>query len=308
MFKAVDGVTFAVNEKETLGIAGESGCGKTVTALSILRILPKNARIVEGRILLRSDGRVTDLTKLKPTGREIREVRGRDISMIFQEPMTSLSPVHTIGNQIGEVIRLHQRCTRKETRVRTLEMLSKVGMPKPEQMIDAYPFTMSGGMRQRAMAAMALCCRPRVLIADEPTTALDVTIQAQILELMQCLQEEMGMGLILITHDLAVIAQLCDRVLVMYLGKSVECAPVRSMFRNPRHPYTQGLLNSIPKLTRDRQKLESIAGSVPSLYEVPAGCAFHPRCPRCMPVCKERAPSSVAVGPGHTVRCFLYGE
>ena len=308
VLKAVDGLDFEVAPGETLGIAGESGCGKTVTSLSILRILPPGAKIVAGEILLSASGGEIDLARLHPRGRRIRDIRGKDISMVFQEPMTSFSPVHTIGNQVMEVVRLHQAVTRTEAERRALDMLELVGMPRPDQAMHAYPFTLSGGMRQRAMMAMALACRPRVLIADEPTTAVDVTIQAQLLQLIQRLQRELGMALIIITHDLAVIAELADRILIMYLGKAVEYGPVREVLRDPKHPYTRGLLKSIPKLERGRRKLEPIAGTVPSLYEIPEGCSFHPRCPHSMPACAEREPGIVNVGQGRGARCFLYEE
>jgi len=232
-----------------------------------MRIIPKNGRIVSGEIVLNLDGRLIDLIKLDPQGEEIRKIRGKEISMIFQEPMTSLSPVYTIGNQIMEVIRLHQHCTQNEARERVIEILKKVGMPEPSKTIDAYPFNLSGGMRQRAMVAMALACQPSLLIADEPTTAVDVTIQAQVLELMKELQQELNMGLIMITHDLGVIAELADKVLIMYLGKGVEYASVDEIFYHPKHPYTQGLLASIPRLTMDsEQRIEAISGVVPSPY------------------------------------------
>lgn len=301
-------MTFDISKGETLGIAGESGCGKSVTAQSILRIIPKNARIVNGEILLKLDGKCIDLTKLNPQGREIRSIRGKEISMIFQEPMTSFSPVHTVGNQIMEAIRLHQKCTSKQAKKNAIDILEKVGMPKPEHAIDSYPFTLSGGMRQRAMVAMALSCQPSLLIADEPTTAVDVTIQAQLLELIKGLQQKLNMALIIITHDLAVIAELAEKVLIMYLGKDVEYAPVDKLFYNPKHPYTQGLLNSIPKLLKGKQKIESIVGVVPSPYELPPGCPFHPRCPQSMAVCREKEPPPVKIEEDHTVSCFLYEE
>ena len=308
--RAIDGLTFEIKRGETLGIAGESGCGKSVTAQSILRLVPSNGRIVSGQILLKLNGKPIDLTKLDPKGKEIRQIRGREISMIFQEPMTSFSPVYSIGNQIIEVIRLHQHCTAKEARKRAIKTLKRVGMPKPEQTIDAYPFALSGGMRQRAMIAMALSCQPSLLIADEPTTAVDVTIQAQVLELMKELQKEHNMSLIVITHDLAVIAELCDRVLIMYLGRNVESAAVEELFYHPKHPYTIGLLNSVPKLGQgSEQKIEAIEGVVPSAYEIPSGCLFNPRCSQFIEgICDKKSPSSVEVAPGHKVSCFLYHQ
>lgn len=309
ILKAVDGVSFAVRRGETLGIAGESGCGKSVMAQSILRIVPANGRIVDGEILLHRDDQIVDLVKLDWQGPEIRRIRGSVISMVFQEPMTSFSMNYTIGNQIMEVIRLHQNCDRKTARERTIDILGKVGLPKPEQTIDAYPFALSGGMRQRAMIAMALACQPSLLIADEPTTALDVTIQAQVLDLMQQLQQELGMALIVITHDLAVIAELCDRVLIMYLGIDVESAPADELFRNPKHPYTVGLLHSVPQLGGGKQQvLEAIQGTVPTPYERSSGCPFHPRCPQFIPgTCDVVLPPQVAVTKEHKVRCHLYG-
>ncbi len=308
ILEAVDGVSFNIRRGEALGIAGESGCGKSVTAQSILRIVPKNGRIIDGEILLHQNGSDTDLVQLDDRGKEIRDIRGRLISMVFQEPMTGFSMVYTIGNQITEVIRLHQHCSEAEARQRAVEILRRVGMPKPEQTIDAYPFALSGGMRQRAMIAMALSCHPALLIADEPTTAVDVTIQAQVLELMKDLQREMGMALIVITHDLAVISELCDRVMIMYLGKDVESAPAREFFNNPKHPYSIGLLKSVPELGQGRaQELAPISGSVPNAYRRPTGCPFHPRCPEFMPgVCDVQYPPQIEVGPDHLVRCHLY--
>jgi len=307
--KAIDGVSFDIKRGETLGIAGESGCGKSVTAQSIMRIVPRNGRIVKGKILFNLNNKgFIDLVKLNPQGKEIRSIRGKEISMIFQEPMTSFSPVHTIGNQIMEVIMLHQNVSHKEAKDKAVELLKKVGMPKPTQMIDAYPFNLSGGMRQRAMIAMALSCQPSLLIADEPTTAVDVTIQAQVLELVKELQKELNMALIIITHDLAVIAELADKVLIMYLGKNVEYASVDELFYNPKHPYTKGLLSSIPKLGKgSRQRIEPITGSVPSPYEISSGCLFHPRCPHFIPgVCDKKEPPFIEIEKNHKVSCFLY--
>jgi len=307
--RAVDGVNFDIRRGETLGIAGESGCGKSVTSQSILRIVPKSGRIVDGKILFDPDDKGTvDLVQLKAHGRQMRQIRGAKISMIFQEPMVSFSPVYTIGNQISEVIMLHQNCSRKEAREKTIELLGKVGLPKANQNIDAYPFNLSGGMRQRAMIAMALSCQPSLLIADEPTTAVDVTIQAQVLELIKQLQEDLDMGLIFITHDLAVIAELCDKVLIMYLGKNMEYASVEEIFYNSKHPYTKGLLDSIPKLGKgSRQKIDPIAGSVPSPYNKPSGCPFYPRCPQIIPgLCDKKEPPSIEIKEHHTVSCFLY--
>ena len=308
--RAVDGVSFSLKIGESLGIVGESGCGKSVTAQSILRIVPDNGGIESGEILLKQDGGYLDLVPLKDEDKKLLDLRGRDIAMIFQEPMTSFSPVYTIGNQITESILLHQDVNKAEAREIALEVLRRVGMPKPEETIDLYPFNLSGGMRQRAMIAMALTCRPRLLIADEPTTAVDVTIQAQVLQLIRELREELQMSLILITHDLGVIAEMVDNVLVMYLGKSVEYADIFELFREPLHPYTRGLLTSIPKFGHGpSQQVEPISGSVPSLYELPAGCKFHPRCPKFMPgVCDIADPPSVEASPGHRVACYLYTD
>jgi peptide/nickel transport system ATP-binding protein len=273
-----------------------------------LRIVPGNGRIVDGEILLEHNNEIIDLVKLDWQGPQIRQIRGGIISMVFQEPMTSFSMNYTIGNQISEVIRLHQQCSEKEARQRTIDILSKVGLPKPEQTIDAYPFALSGGMRQRAMIAMALSCHPRLLIADEPTTALDVTIQAQVLDLMKALQSELGMALIVITHDLAVISELCDTVMIMYLGTDVESAPADELFRNPKHPYTVGLLSSVPKLGAGKtQIIEPIQGTVPTPSERSSGCPFHPRCPQVIQgTCDVHFPRQVEVGAGHKVRCHLY--
>jgi len=308
--RAVDGINFDIKKGQTLGIAGESGCGKSVTAQSILRIIPKNGRIVGGEILLRLNDRFIDLVKLDPQGKEIRKIRGKEISMIFQEPMTSFSPLHTVGNQIMEIISLHQNCSPKEARERAIDMLKKVGMPEPSKTIDAYSFNLSGGMRQRAMVAMALSCQPSLLIADEPTTAVDVTIQAQILELMKELQQELNMALIIITHDLGVIAELVEKVLIMYLGKGVEYASVDEIFYHPHHPYTKGLLASIPKIsTESEQRIKPIAGIVPGPYEIPSGCKFHPRCPEYMPgICDREEPPLIEVDKGHQASCFLYSR
>jgi peptide/nickel transport system ATP-binding protein len=310
VLRAVNGVSFAVRRGRTLGIVGESGCGKSLTSQTILRLLPSNAFVEGGEVILHQDGERVDLLQLKADGERIRRIRGRVISMIFQEPMTSFSPVLTVGDQIGEVIELHQQCTRGEAGQRAAEILGRVGMPRPEQQLDSYPFALSGGMCQRAMIAMALSCRPRLVIADEPTSALDVTTQAQILELLRRLQREDGLAVVIITHDLGVVAEMADDVLVMYLGESVEHGPVRRLFREPLHPYTRGLLASVPKLgSRSRERLVPIEGSVPSLLERPEGCPFHTRCPqRLAGRCETTAPPEVEVAPGHRVRCHLYGE
>lgn len=299
--KAVDGVSFEIEEGKTLGLVGESGCGKSVTALSILRLVPfPPGRVVGGEILYR--GR--DLLKLK--GEEMRKIRGNEISMIFQEPMTSLNPVFTIGNQIGEAIRLHQGLGKKETREKTIEMLRLVKIADPESRVDDYPHQLSGGMRQRVMIAMALSCNPSLLIADEPTTALDVTIQAQILELMKELKDRLGMSLLLITHDLGVVAEQADEVAIMYAGKIVEQATAKAIFNRPLHPYTVGLLNSLPRVGANKKKrLEAIPGMVPSPLELPSGCRFRDRCPRAAGICAEGEPQLVKKEQDHWVSCYF---
>jgi len=317
--RAVNGADFVVKRGRTLGVVGESGCGKSVTAQAILRIIPAPGRIVGGEITynLRStaaDGTdVTEkvvLTDLDARGKEIRRIRGRHISMIFQEPLTSLSPVHTIGNQIIEAIRLHQDVDKQQAREQAIEMLRLVGMPNPEQTIDSYPHQLSGGMRQRGMIARSLCCHPSLLIADEPTSALDVTTQAQILYLMQRLQKELDMSIMMITHDLGVVAETADDVIVMYLGRVVESADVDSLFYDPKHPYTRALLRSIPRVDRDTgEKLEAIKGVVPDPFAFPSGCSFHPRCASFMKgVCDVTEPPEVRLGDGRTVRCHLYAQ
>jgi len=311
--KAVDGASFDLYPRKTLGIVGESGCGKSVTARSILRIVERPGRIVGGAILLRRDsgngrGTEVDLTQFDPESREMRQIRGGDIGLIFQEPMTSFSPVHTIGNQIVETIRLHQDVSEQQGRRKAIEMLHLVGVPKPERRIDEYAFQLSGGLRQRAMIAMALACGPRILIADEPTTALDVTTQAQILDLLRHLQEREGMTIILITHNLGVVAEMCDAVVVMYLGRVVEQGPVDAIFHAPKHPYTQALLRSIPSIHATvRTELPTIAGSIPHPYNRPTGCPFHPRCPDFMPgTCDRSEPGLHPAGDNQDVSCFLY--
>ncbi len=296
---AVDGISFDLERGGTLGIVGESGCGKSVTSLSIMGLIPSPpGKIVDGEIIF--EGR--DLTKLSEA--EMRKIRGNDISMIFQEPMTSLNPVFTIGNQIMEAIMLHQKLDKAAARKKAIEMLSLVGIPSPEKRIDEYPHQLSGGMRQRVMIAMALSCNPKLLIADEPTTALDVTIQAQILDLMRDLQKELGTAIIMITHDLGVIAELVDRVAVMYTGVIVESGDVETIFANPQHPYTQGLLASIPRLDMDVDRLQAIPGSVPTPGNFPKGCGFHPRCPFAKDICVAKRPPAFAVGDGHHAACW----
>ncbi len=313
LVKAVDGASFDVFPGKTLGIVGESGCGKSVTARSILRIVERPGRIVEGEILLRRPGgngadSVLDLAKLGSNSRGMRAIRGGEISLIFQEPMTSFSPVHTIGNQIVEAIRLHRRVTKKEARERAVELLQQVGVPRARERIDEYSYQLSGGLRQRAMIAMALAADPKLLIADEPTTALDVTTQAQILDLLRRLQEQNGMAIMLITHDLGVIAEMADTVVVMYLGRVVEEGPVDDIFHNPKHPYTRALLKSIPSVeSTPRIKLPTITGSIPHPYNRPAGCPFHPRCPDFMPgICDRGEPRLQFVSDRQAVSCFLY--
>ena len=300
----VDGVSFTVEQGETVGVVGESGCGKSVTSLSILRLVPSPpGRIAQGRILFEGQ----DLLTLSE--REMRAIRGRDIAMIFQEPMTSLNPVFTCGDQILEALRRHQKVSATEARDQALELLHLVGIPLPEQRLGAYPHQLSGGMRQRIMIAMALCCHPRLLIADEPTTALDVTIQAQILDLLRHLKKQLSMAVLLITHDLGVVAETAERVVVMYAGKVVEEAPVRTLFHTPRHPYTEGLLRSIPRLDERRESLPVIDGMVPNLLDLPSGCRFHPRCPRAERRCREEAPALRSFGEGHRVACWqAFGE
>ena len=304
--RAVDGVNYSIEPGQTLGVVGESGCGKSVTALAIMGLISPPGRIVEGQILYRQNGRTIDLTKLDPQGKKIRAIRGNDIAMIFQEPMTSLNPVFTIGYQIMESLVLHQGLNKREARSRAIEMLEKVGIPLPEQRVDEYPHQLSGGMRQRAMIAMALSCHPSVLIADEPTTALDVTIQAQVLDLMMSLKTEFKTAVVLITHDLGVIAETADEVVVMYLGQVMEKADVRSIFHHTKHPYTQGLMNSVPSITGAVTDLKPIAGVVPDPFDVTTGCPFKLRCGRSMTACDDDAPPLKEVSPGHWVACRLY--
>jgi peptide/nickel transport system ATP-binding protein len=307
--KAVDGATFDVYPGKTLGIVGESGCGKSVTAQSILRIVDQPGKIVEGEIVLtRADGSQVDVTRLHPDGEEIRAIRGAEIGLVFQEPMTSFSPVHTVGNQIIEAVRLHSAISEKEARQRGIAALRSVGIPKPERRIDEYAFELSGGLRQRAMIAVALSCSPRLLIADEPTTALDVTTQAQILDLLRDLQGQRGMAIMLITHNLGVIAEMADDVVVMYLGRVVEQGSVDDIFHSPRHPYTKALLSSIPSIeSTPRIKLPTITGSIPHPYNRPSGCPFYPRCESYIKgTCDAKEPELIAVNARQKVSCFLY--
>ena len=304
--RAVDGVSFAMKRGRIMALVGESGCGKSVTSYSILRLIQKPGKIIGGNIrFFPKDAPEVDITALSENSDDLYHLRGGKISMIFQEPMTALSPVHTVGNQICEAILLHQDVTKKEAEQMAIDMLAKVGIPGPEKRISQYPFEMSGGMRQRVVIAMALVCNPEILIADEPTTALDVTIQAQIMGLIKELQSDLGTSTLLITHDLGVVAQLADDVAVMYLGRIAEQADVQTIMKSPRHPYTQGLLKSLPSLAMNKARLPSIEGSVPSLTELPPGCPFHPRCPK-----MERGECDVGGPPeleeleeGHRVAC-----
>ena len=311
--RAVDGANFDVHLGQTLGIVGESGCGKSVTALSILGIVPRPGRIVEGEIVLRREveggqSQEVALTSLGENSKEMRSIRGAEIALVFQEPMTSLSPVHTIGNQIIGAARLHRQLSKQEAREMVIELLGLVGIPRPETAVDSYPMQLSGGMRQRALIALALSCDPRILIADEPTTALDVTTQAQILDLLRSLQEQKGLAIMLITHNMGVIAEMADQVVVMYLGRVVEEGPVDVVFGESKHPYTQSLLRSIPSIhSTPKVQLPTISGTIPHPYNRPAGCPFHPRCPDVIPgVCDRHEPELHSIGDEHLVSCFLY--
>ncbi len=296
---AVDHVSLSVNKGETLGLVGESGCGKSVTALSVMRLIADPpGKIMGGDILFEGQN------LLAKTEAEMRTIRGNRISMIFQEPMTSLNPVFTVGFQITEAIRLHQKLDRRDALAKAVEMLRLVGIPLPEKRVYEYPHELSGGMRQRVMIAMALSCNPKLLIADEPTTALDVTIQAQVLELMKRLRNELGMAILLITHDLGVVAEMADRVSVMYAGKNVEEGLVEPIFERPLHPYTRGLLDSIPQLHRDQVRLHAIDGGVPNPSQFPKGCRFHPRCQFAQDRCRAEQPVLTEVEPGHKVSCW----
>lgn len=299
---AVDGVTFNLNPGETLGIVGESGSGKSVTSLSIMGLIPKPPGKIYGSVRYK-DQELVDLSEKK-----MRELRGNEIAMIFQEPMTSLNPVFTIGNQMLEAIKLHLKLSNKESKKLAIEMLKLVGIPRAEEIMNEYPHQLSGGMRQRIMIAMAMSCNPSILIADEPTTALDVTIQAQILDLMKKLKKEHGTSILLITHDLGVVAEMCERVIVMYTGKVVEEADVRTIFHNPMHPYTKGLIKSTPKLSTETKRLYTIPGNVPSLSDMPKGCSFAPRCEYVMDICTIQTPDLIVVEEGHKSRCWLNVE
>ncbi len=303
LVRAVDGVSMHIDRGETLGVVGESGCGKTVTARSVLKLIDMPPGRFEGGQIL-WQGR--DLIPLDAT--EMDKIRAKEIAIVFQEPMTSLNPVYTVGQQIAEVLRRHEGLTRSQARDRAIEMLQLVNIPNPKGRVDDYPHQFSGGMRQRVMIAMALACSPQLLIADEPTTALDVTIQAQILELMPEMKDRLGMSIMLITHAMGVVAETCQRVVVMYAGKVVEEAPVEALFGNPRHPYTQGLIRSIPRVDRaaaHKERLEAIPGTVPSLLNPPIGCRFAARCKYVMDICVQEMPPLKDVGPGHRVACVL---
>jgi oligopeptide/dipeptide ABC transporter ATP-binding protein len=308
--KAVDGVNLKLDRRSTLGLVGESGCGKSVTAMSIMRLV-KNppGRIVEGQILLHQNGgtKAVDIAALDPKGATMRHIRGGEISMVFQEPMTSLNPLYSIGAQIAEVVELHQNVGRREAMGRALEMLHRVHISDPKRRLRQYPHQLSGGMRQRVMIALALSCNPSILLADEPTTALDVTVQAQILDLMRELQHDFGSSIIMITHNLGVVSQMADNVAVMYMGRIVEYAPVRELFHHPLHPYTVGLLNSVPVLGKKaKQALVPIKGMVPSPTETIQGCAFASRCPQVMDRCRTEYPPLEEARPGHQVACWLH--
>jgi oligopeptide/dipeptide ABC transporter ATP-binding protein len=321
---AVDGVDLTLQRGRTLGVVGESGCGKSITSLSLLRLVSPPGKIVSGEILFYKPVNqnsanetvdVVNITALDPQGKEIRDIRGNHISMVFQEPMTAMLPVRTIGQQITEAIILHQNVTKQEAREIAIDMLARVKMSRPQQVIDDYPFQLSGGMRQRAVIAMALSCRPTLLIADEPTTALDVTTEAQILDLMRSLQDDLGMAIMYITHNMGVIAEMADEVAVMYMGKVVEQTDVKSIFLHPLHPYTRGLLASIPQLndtithTNRSRRLQTIKGMVPDPYTRLTGCPFYPRCPEMIPGrCDKEEPKNIMAKPGHLVRCHLYTE
>ena len=299
---AVDGVDITVKKGEAVGLVGESGCGKSMTAMCTMQLLQYPGRVVAGETLL--DGE----NLLEKTKKEMDEIRGNRITMIFQEPMTSLNPVYTIGKQVSEAILIHENVSKEEAKQRTIDIFRKVGIPEPEKRYNVFPHQLSGGLRQRVMIGMAMVCNPQLMIADEPTTALDVTIEAQILYLMKQLQKEQGTAVVMITHNLGVVAESCDYVYVMYAGKIMEEAPVRELFRDPKHPYTFGLMNSIPKMTEVKEHLYTIKGLVPNLLHLPQGCRFCPRCEKAMKVCTMYEPDLYETEDGHKVRCFLYNK
>jgi oligopeptide/dipeptide ABC transporter ATP-binding protein len=298
---AVQGLNFSISKGEAMALVGESGCGKSITSMSIMRLLGPNAKVT-GTVNYKGQN------LLENSRRKMEKLRGKEIAMIFQEPMTALNPVLRIGDQIKEPLRLHEKLSKKGMDDRVLELLNQVGIPRPKAVANEYIHQLSGGMRQRVMIAMAMACNPTLLVADEPTTALDVTVQAQILELLQRLQEENNMALLLITHDLGVVAEVCQRAAVMYAGKIVEESDTKTLFANPRHPYTQGLLESLPKLTGKRERLKPIIGNVPSLANMPAGCRFAPRCPKAMPICSQSEPRFIHVESGHQTSCWAESE
>lgn len=311
--RAVDGMDLSIEKGKTLCLVGESGCGKSVACRALLQIVRSPGKIVDGEVLYHQKGsngkeEVTDIAKLSPSGQQVRDIRGKEISMIFQEPMTSLSPMYTVGNQIIENILLHTKISKQEARTLAVSLLAQVGIPRPERLVDEYPFRLSGGMRQRVMIAMAISCNPNLLIADEPTTALDVTTQANILDLMKSLQTRHNMSVLFITHDLGVVAEIADDVAVMYLGKIVEKSDVDTIFNEPKHPYTQALLTSIPKISMTREELDPIKGIVPNPYRRPGGCPFHPRCPKAMSICETREPAVTKLSENHYVQCLLYED
>ncbi|WP_404456445.1 ABC transporter ATP-binding protein [Virgibacillus necropolis] len=297
----LDKVDFSIEKGETLCIVGESGCGKSLTSLAIMGLLPKNGEVSTGEVLFEEENLVNKSMK------EMSRIRGNDMSMIFQEPMTSLNPVHTIGKQVAETVRIHEKAGKKQSVDRAIEMLKLVGIPSPETRIHDYPHQLSGGMRQRVMIAMALACNPKLLIADEPTTALDVTIQAQILELMNDLKSKLNMSIMMITHDLGVVSEMADKVLVMYAGKVVEYSNVKDLFENPKHPYTRGLIEAIPKLDEEKENLSIIKGTVPSPENMPVGCRFADRCPFASEICREESPE-LSGESNHQVGCWMYTD
>ena len=307
--RAINGVSFSIKKGKTLCVVGESGCGKSVTASSIMQLLPKLGRIEEGEILYYTDDKVTDIATLNKNSKEMRKLRGSDIAMIFQDPMNSLNPVYTVGFQLIEAIMIHQKVTKKEARKRAIELLGEMGIPLPEKRVDEYPHQYSGGMRQRAMIAMAMSCEPSVLIADEPTTALDVTIQAQIFDLVDHLKEKSNTAVMMITHDMGVVTEMADEVAVMYMGNIIEFGTVDEVLRNPSHPYTKALLSSIPILGRGKnQEIEPIRGVTPDPYDRPKGCQFEPRCNFATDQCKTEMPDETSIDKSHMVRCFHYKE